>query len=75
MDLICQTDPRRDAVRRAHGRNGIDYVELGDGDPRTLYVYFLGKLPRELAVNRPGIERFLAIDGGERITGIRITDV
>ncbi|HJV59892.1 MAG TPA: putative baseplate assembly protein, partial [Albitalea sp.] len=47
----------------------------GDGDPRTLYVYFLGKLPRELAVNRPGIERFLAIDGGERITGIRITDV
>jgi hypothetical protein len=75
MDLICHTDPRRDAVRRTKGRNGIDYVELDEDDPRTLYVYFLGKLPRELATNRPGIERFLELEGGERITGLRITDV
>ena len=75
MDLICHTDPRRDAVRRAQGRNGIDYVELDETDPRTLYVYFLGRLPHELEVNQPGIERFLTLEGGERITGIRITDV
>jgi len=28
MDLICRTDPRRDAVRRMKGRNGLDYVEF-----------------------------------------------
>jgi hypothetical protein len=74
MDVICQTDPRRDAVRRRLGRNGLDYVEVGDDDPRTLYVYFLGKLPPELAVNRPGIERYLRLDGGDSITGLRILD-
>jgi hypothetical protein len=75
MQPTCQTDPRRDAVRGATGRNGLDYVEVGGDDaPATLYVHFLGKLPPELAVNRPGIERFLRIAGGERITGLRILD-
>lgn len=74
MDLICQTDPRRDAVRRQTSRNGLDCVEVGDDHAPTLHVYFLGKLPRELAVNRPGIERYLQIDGGERITALRILD-
>lgn len=75
MDLICRTDPRRDAVRRMKGRNGLDYVEFDNASAPTLYVYFLGKLPPELAGNKPGIERFLTIDGGERVTGIRIVDV
>jgi hypothetical protein len=75
MDLICRTDPRRDAVRRKHGRNGLDYVEVGCDDTATLYIYFLGKLPPELATNKPGIERFLQIDGGERVTGLRILDI
>jgi hypothetical protein len=75
MDLICQTDPRRDVVRRMPGRNGLDYVEVDCHDAPTLYVYFLGKLPPELAVNRPGLERYLRIEGGDRITGLRILDV
>ena len=74
MDLICQTDPRRDAVRRQAGRNGLDYVEVGDDHAPILYVYFLGKLPPELVVNRPGIERYLQLEGGDRITGLRILD-
>ena len=74
MDLICQTDPRRDAVRRQTSRHGLDCVEVGDDHAPTLHVYFLGKLPPELAVNRPGIERYLQIDGGERITALRILD-
>ncbi len=75
MDLTCKTDPRRDAVRRLKGRNGLDYVEVDDTGVPTLYVYFLGKLPPELATNKPGIEKFLRIDGGERITGLSIVDV
>ena len=75
MDLICQTDPRRDVVRRQAGRNGLDHVEVGGDDSRTLYVYFLGRLPPELAKNQPGIERFLRLIGGDRITGLRILDV
>lgn len=74
MSTICRNDPRRDAVRRAHGRNGLDYVEVSD-DQRTLYVYFLGKLPPELKENRPGLEDYLRIEGGRRVTDIRITDV
>jgi hypothetical protein len=74
MQPNCQTDPRRDAVRRLRGRNGLDYVEVDD-DQRTLRVYFLGKLPQELSRNKPGIERFLRITGGESITGIEILDV
>ena len=75
MDLICRTDPRRDAVRRMKGRNGLDYAEFDNATGPTLYVYFLGKLPPQLATNKPGIERFLTIEGGERITGIRIVDI
>ena len=53
MDLICRTDPRRDAVRRMKGRNGLDYVEFDNATGPTLYVYFLGKLPAELATKTP----------------------
>jgi hypothetical protein len=74
MDLICQTDTRRDSVRSRKGRNGLDYVEVDDAQLK-LYVYFLGKLPPEFSKNRPGLEQYLRVDGGERITGIRILDV
>lgn len=74
MDAICQNDPRRDAVRRLAGRNGLDYVEVAADRP-TLFVYFLGKLPPELRDNRPGLEAFVRIDGGERITGLVVVDV
>jgi hypothetical protein len=74
MDLICQTDTRRNAVRGHAGRNGLDYVEVDDAQ-RKLHVYFLGKLPPELSKNKPGLEHYLQIEGGDRITGIRIVDV
>lgn len=73
MTLHCKQDQRRTALRHAPAWNGIDYAEI-DADQRTLRVYFLGKLPPELAVNKPGIERYLRIEGGRRITGIRILD-
>ncbi len=74
MDAICQHDPRRDAVRRLAGRNGLDYVEVATDQP-TLHAYFLGKLPPELRKDRPGLEGFLRVDGGERITGLKVLDV
>jgi len=74
MNLCCQQDERRDTVRSMSGWNGIDYVEVEPGQ-LTLRVYFLGKLPPELSLNKPGIERYLRIEGGQRVTGIRITDV
>jgi len=74
MEAICQQDPRRDAVRRLAGRNGLDYVEVASDQP-TLHVYFLGKLPPELRTNRPGLEAFLRVEGGERITGLAVVDV
>ena len=75
MSLSCQKDERRDAVRRTEGRNGLDYVEVADDDQTILFVYFLGKLPPELSVNKPGIEHYLKIEGGQRVKDIRITDI
>jgi len=75
MGTICCSDSRRGAVRRFHNRNGLDYVEVDDKDQRRLYVYFLGRLPPELRDDRPGLERHLRIDGGSRVTGIRVLDV
>src|SRR5687767_424738 len=73
MSLCCQQDDRRDAVRRKKDWNGLDYIEVDDTQ-LTLRVYFLGKLPPELRENKPGIERFLRIEGGTRVTDIRILD-
>ncbi|OGB24085.1 MAG: putative baseplate assembly protein [Burkholderiales bacterium RIFCSPLOWO2_02_FULL_57_36] len=74
MTLCCKQEQRRDAVRRMQGWNGLDYVEVSE-DQRTLHAYFLGKLPPELSVNQPGIEKYLRIEGGRRVTGIRIVDI
>lgn len=76
MDLLnCRSDPRRDAVRRAADRNGLDYIEVVDGPPPRLHVYFLGRLPREFAGNRRELAQYLELSGGERITGLKIVDV
>jgi hypothetical protein len=75
MDMTCQTDVRRDAVRSRPERVGLDYVEVDSDDRHVLYAYFLGGLPKELAVNRPGIERHVRVEGGDRITGLRVIDV
>jgi hypothetical protein len=66
---------RRDAVRSTPGRNGLDFVEVIDGPPTRLYVYFLGKLPPEMATKTPDLKQYLQLTGGERITGLKILDV
>jgi hypothetical protein len=74
MSPNCCKDTRREAVRRFRGRTGLDYVEVSS-DQRTLYAYFLGKLPPEFRGDGPALVDHLRIEGGERITGIRILDV
>lgn len=74
MSLCCQQEDRREDVRRMKGLNGLDYVEVLD-DQLTLHAYFLGKLPPELQENKPGIEQYLRLEGGQRTKNIQITDV
>jgi hypothetical protein len=74
MSLCCQQDDRRDTVRRAKGLNGLDYVEVSN-DQLTLTAFFLGKLPPELSEEKPGLEQFLRLTGGRRVTDIQITKV
>ena len=74
MSLCCQQDERRETVRQMGAWNGLDYAEVSD-DQLTIFLYFLGKLPPELSRQKPGIEQYLRLDGGLRITGIQITHV
>lgn len=74
MSTCCNHEKRREAVRALDGWNGIDFVEVSP-DQRSLTVYFLGKLPQELRTNQPGLERYIAVEGGERIRDIHIVDV
>lgn len=74
MSLCCLQDDRRDEVRRVENLNGLDYVEVLD-DQVTLHAFFLGKLPEELQKNKPGLEDYFKIEGGERIKNIEILDV
>ena len=68
---ICIEDGRRDAVRARPELNGLDYVEVGD-DQLTLTAYFLGKAPEQL---RKGAMQYVRIEGGERISGIKVVDL
>lgn len=74
MTEVCLQDERRDAVRRREGWNGLDYVEVA-ADGQTLRGFFLGKLPPEFTAEDGDPVAHLALEGGDRITGIRITDV
>ncbi|MBI2753354.1 MAG: putative baseplate assembly protein [Betaproteobacteria bacterium] len=71
QSFCCEQDDRRDAVRRMNGRNGLDYVEVGD-DQITLTAYFLGKLPAEFAPQAPDKTAHLAIEGGRRTRDIKV---
>ncbi|WP_263381646.1 putative baseplate assembly protein [Granulicella arctica] len=74
MNICCEQDDRRDAVRSIAGRNGLDYVEVLD-DQLTLHVYLLGKLPQELSVKSPALVKYFQVTGGHRTTGIQVTSV
>jgi hypothetical protein len=66
-DQQCLTDTRRTKVRQER-RMGVDGVEVDDTG-RVLNVLMLGKAPADLGVAN------VRIDGGRRVTGIRVLDV
>jgi hypothetical protein len=66
--LNCKSDRRRKAVRTTTNLAGLDYLEVSDNQ-RTLTVYFLGKAPPLI------VKENICIEGGRRITDIRVTDI
>ena len=66
--LKCKNDGRRAQIRSKKGWNGLDYVEVSECQ-FVLTVYFVGKAPQQLEA-----ENFV-IEGGRRITGIRVTHI
>ncbi len=75
MEICCQQETRRDAVRQKDGWNGLDYVEVLD-DLLSLELYFLGKLPNELLDNcNEALCRFLKVTGGRQISDIQVIGV
>lgn len=66
--LDCRDERRREAVRQHRELNGLDFVEVGPGRT-TLIAHFLGKVPVQLGPSN------LVIEGGRRITGIRVQQV
>jgi Baseplate J-like protein len=74
MSQCCQQETRREDVRELGGWYGLDYAELGN-TAKSVNLYFLGKLPPELRTAAPGLAKYLTLTGGERITGIQITQV
>jgi hypothetical protein len=74
MSLCCDRDLRRAAVRSLAGWNGLDYAEI-DPESSAVNLYFLGKLPPELSEKKPGLAKYLRVEGGERITGIQVLNV
>jgi len=75
VSLICQTDLRRDQVRSTAGRKRASTMWSYRRTAVRLYVYFLGKLPTELAIQTPHLAQYLQLMGGDRITGLKIIDV
>ncbi|HET8631518.1 MAG TPA: hypothetical protein VFL91_29190, partial [Thermomicrobiales bacterium] len=63
----CDDQARRRLLRE-RGRNGIDYVEVGD-DRRTLTVHFLAAAPPRIEV------RNVRVEGGPRVRPVRVTEV
>jgi hypothetical protein len=76
MIYACCEERRRAALLAHATLNGIDFLEVLDDASlpneqrqRTLFVHFI----KPLAPNAPGAEN-VRIEGGERITGIAVTD-
>jgi hypothetical protein len=67
MNYTCENEQRRYEVRR-QGKNGLDYLEVGE-NLRSLYVYFLGKVPENLQKEN------VLIEGGQRIRNLQVTNI
>ncbi|MFI5456621.1 MAG: putative baseplate assembly protein [Isosphaerales bacterium] len=66
-DLSCRKEERRDAVRAA-SLFGLDYAEVSD-DQRTVYVYFLGKAPKQIE------KANIRLQGGQRIRDVQVVNL
>lgn len=71
----CSNENRREAVRQKSILNGIDYLEIISPDQTTLEVHFIHNLPGQvngLPASPALTERNFIIEGGVRITGLKI---
>jgi hypothetical protein len=66
--LCCATDRDRRERVREKALNGIDFVEVGDGQTE-IFVYFLGRAPEWIE------PRYVRIDGGRRERDIPVLDL
>jgi hypothetical protein len=66
--ITCADQRRRHRVRDHGDLNGLDYLEV-DRDDLHLRLYFLGRPPGWLS------PRHLRVEGGQRVTGIRVVAV
>ncbi len=64
--LACREEQRREDVRKAQGRYGLDFLEAGQNQ-LTLTVTFLGHAPAEIKKEN------IRIEGGVRIFDIHVT--
>lgn len=65
--LSCKNEQRRHEVRKRN-LNGLDYLEVSD-DQFSLWVYFIGALPKNITKEN------IRIEGGQRIRDIQVIDV
>src|SRR6266496_3407060 len=68
ISAICTDEQRRAKVRSTPDLNGLDYLEVDSDDQLTLKVYFLRKAPAAIGENN------VIIEGGRRITNIKVLD-
>src|SRR6266702_6343089 len=68
ISAICTDEQRRAKVRSTPDLNGLDYLEVDSDDQHTLKVYFLRKAPAAIGENN------VIIEGGRRITNIKVLD-
>jgi len=66
-DLTCHQEHRRDDVRAAKVF-GLDYAEVSE-DQLTVYVYFLGRAPKQIE------KANISIQGGRRIRDVQATNL
>jgi hypothetical protein len=85
---VCKNNERRDAVRRARTLdghpvlNGLDYLEIDSPDQKSLAVRFIHSLPGSSGVPNvppppapPLTKNNIRIEGGARVTEVRVTQV
>jgi len=70
--VICADERERRAALLGHAtKNGIDFLEVDDADPRILHVTFLNPLPTNAYGLHADPSR-VRVTGGTRIVGVRV---